>query len=152
LAQKSGASIHIAKKADYPHSVLRKILSTPRTADSWSALINDHGLTYEASHPIACDGCYHARTVAGGESLLSAVIAASGNYPDFSELVFVARSSAFCNEVLAHPPTWLIGFPIIQRGRCSVELYSLVPEGKISKKKAEPPARRQLCEYLPLLP
>ena len=48
-------------------------------------------LTYEASHPIACDGCEHARTVAGGESLLSAVVAASGNYPDCSELVYVAR-------------------------------------------------------------
>jgi len=108
------------------HCVLRKILSTPRTAGSWSALINDHGSTCEASHPIACDGCYHARTVAGGESLLSAVIAASGNYPDSSELVFVARSSACCDEVLAHPPTWLIGFPIIQRGRYSEELYSIV--------------------------
>ena len=33
----------------------------------------------------------YARTVAGGESLLSAVVAASGNYPDSSELVFIAR-------------------------------------------------------------
>ena len=35
-------------------------------------------LTYEASHPIACDGCQHARTVAGGEYPLSAVIAEPG--------------------------------------------------------------------------
>ena len=31
--------------------------------------------TYMASHPIACDGCYHARAVAGGEYLLPDVVA-----------------------------------------------------------------------------
>ena len=30
------------------------------------------------------------------------------------------------NGVSAHPPTWLIGFPIIQRGRYSVEFYEVV--------------------------
>ena len=30
------------------------------------------------------------------------------------------------NGVSAHPPTWLIGFPIIQRGRYSVEFYKVV--------------------------
>jgi len=43
---------------------------------------------------------------------------------------------SFLSEVLAHPPTWLIGFPIIQRGRCSVELYSVVvSEGKFQRKR-----------------
>jgi len=115
------------KKTDFPLGSLRKVSSIEPPVVGRRSFCNLR-LTYEASHPIACDGVvtdsgiphfrvntkvrspsrssfshkmyhfagaltYHARTVAGGESLLSAVIAASGNYPNCSELVFVARPS-----------------------------------------------------------
>jgi len=82
------------KKIDFSLVTFVRFLLFPLTEPPVVGRRSFHNLrlTYEASHPIACDGYYHARTVAGGESLLSAVVAASGNYPDSSELVFVARS------------------------------------------------------------
>ena len=50
----------------------------------FSALASCPQFTYAAFHRIAFDGCYHARTVPGGEYLLSAVIA-SRELPGFSE-------------------------------------------------------------------
>ena len=50
----------------------------------FSALASCPQFTYAAFHRIACDGCYHARAVPGGEYLLSAVIA-SRELPGFSE-------------------------------------------------------------------
>ncbi len=46
--------------------------------------------TYEASHRMACDGCYRARTIPGGEFLLSAVIA-SRELSDFTKVTVIAR-------------------------------------------------------------
>ena len=56
-----------------------------------SALASRPQFTYAASHRIVCDGCYHARTVPGGEYLLSAVIA-NRELPGFPE-ADVNRSS-----------------------------------------------------------
>ena len=50
-----------------------------------TALRSRHScIHFGTSHPIACDGCYHARTVAGGESQLSVFIA-NQVLLDFSE-------------------------------------------------------------------
>ena len=75
--------------------LLRKIFYPAESPAAYRCSFLNLRLTYEASHPIACDGCYHARTVAGGEYLLSTVVAASGNCPDYSELI-------------VNPPIWLI--------------------------------------------
>ena len=50
----------------------------------------DPRLTYGASHLMACDA-FNARTLTGGEYLSSAVVASSGNHPEISKLVVIAR-------------------------------------------------------------
>ena len=40
---------------------------------------------------MACDA-FNARTLTGGEYLSSAVVASSGNHPEISKLVVIARS------------------------------------------------------------
>ena len=47
--------------------LLRKIFYPAESPAAYRCSFLNLRLTYEASHPIACDGCYHARTVAGGE-------------------------------------------------------------------------------------
>ena len=147
------------KKTDFPLGSLRKVSSIEPPVVGRRSFCNLR-LTYEASHPIACDGVvtdsgiphfrvntkvrspsrssfshkmyhfagaltYHARTVAGGVSALCC----HRRFRELSELfgVGVCRSSVTCEDgVLAHPPIWLIGFPIMQRGRYSVEFYKVV--------------------------
>ena len=73
--------------------------------------------------PNACDGLITLMLWLTGEFLHSAVIAASGNRPDFPKMVF---SLVPLGGVLAYPPVWLIDFRPIQRGRCAGEFYSVV--------------------------
>lgn len=66
-------------------------------------------ICFRSSHPIACDGCYHARTVAGGESQLSVVIA-NQVLLDFSE-DGIARASFYKIEfVMESWRTLLFGY------------------------------------------
>lgn len=118
------------KRIDYSLGCLRKIFLLLRTVGSWPALILQSPIDLRSLSPHCLRRRHHkdlSRSDCGwwGVSALCChrrIRELSGSFG-----VGVCRSSVACkNGVSAHPPTWLIGFPIIQRGRYSVEFYEVV--------------------------
>ena len=96
---------------------------------TFSALAFRPQFTYAAFHRIACDGCYHARAVPGGEYLFLAVVANRelSGFSEADERVY-PPSLTPSREVLARPSVRLS-----QGDRCLIKVFSCkrapVPSG-----------------------
>ena len=72
------------------------------------------------SHPIACDGCYHARTYSWWGVALLLLSSPIGNCPTFPKMVWIALSITL---VMAYPPVRLF-----QKKLLSCRVYSFFKE------------------------
>ena len=107
------------------------------TALSLSFSTHRHSLIlHGTSHPITCDGCYHARVVAGGESQLCVVVAdqlLNRLFRSCGQMLSAIARLTLCQRHGAHPD-WLahrVRYPRgdIQFSKSLLNFFSVAQEG-----------------------